>query len=372
MHYYSTGELKVLENPGRESPYNERIIMLRMSPRMYRLLTLALLVLWAAFYFPEAAQAAGEGISITFRSPRPREKLRWGQPLRVEVEVIRGGVVPQYYEGFYVTALIEFPDRTRENLRLHDDGKKGDYLPQDGVWANTFTTASTPGLYRISIKVWDRDHVCWSEERRAFIYLEPRKPLPWGKILGWTLPFLVILLGIYVWKYHVPMWQRRMEEKRKKRRVEELQKIKIPTDDRAASLMAEVNRYKSELETVKAEIVEEQRAIIFGQLEKMLVQIPTVKKYVEEGQDIPAGDILWLLMPLEKVISDLGFQAIGKIDEVEPYNPDLHQPMKEKETRLLFGEPVRVKFIGFKDDQKIFRRARVVPANEKGNTPDNG
>jgi len=315
-----------------------------------------------------AFSEASSELSINLIHPAPRVKLRWGDPLRVEAEITTRDKTPIFRHVMYVTALIEYPDnKTRDVMRLNNTGTLGDLWANDSIWSNIFTRATLPGVYKISVKVWYGGKVFWSKEKRAFIYQDPRKPLPWGWIVGVTASIIFLISTFFMIRKYLPGWRKKMEEMKKKKKLEELQKIKIPTDDRVASLSAELNRYRQELATLKEKIIGEQRNLIFNSLEKMLIQLPTVSKYVEKGEDIHARDVLWLLAPLDKVIKDLGFQSIGKIDEIVPYNPDIHEPMSDTEEKILFGAPVIIKFIGYRDEQQVFRKARVEPVEPTEN-----
>lgn len=96
---------------------------------------------------PFVAMAAGEqhlgatmwiGLGATAANPRTKqpEGFRWGVPVPVIADLTdRKGTVL----GADVTAEVTHPDGDVTRLPLLDDGDHGDGLPDDGVYANTYT-----------------------------------------------------------------------------------------------------------------------------------------------------------------------------------------------------------------------------------------
>ena len=86
----------------------------------------------------------------------------------------------------------------------------------------------------------------------------------------------------------------------------------------------------------------------FYQLETLLTNYPTVSKVVQEHPDLPAKNILPLFKPLDKILANWGYEAIGSPLTQVPYNPQLHQPDNRD---ITVGELVYIWFVGYQDQK---------------------
>jgi len=96
-------------------------------------------------------------------------------------------------------------------------------------------------------------------------------------------------------------------------------------------------------------------------IESWLLQWPTVVSAISQNPDIPAQRVIKLLNPLEKLLDAWEVERIGQVGETLGYNPQQHQ--------LLSGnaepnDPVRVRYVGYRHQDKLLYRAKVEPMTE--------
>lgn len=131
-------------------------------------------------------------------------------------------------------------------------------------------------------------------------------------------------------------------------------------------LVDELRRAYAALELEAAQraslAIEDHKRTIFGLLEPLLMQLPAVKRSVDEGREVGAADVLALLGPLDELVANLGVRAIGAPGEETPFDPTRHQPTSGAAPDA--GDPVTIKTVGFELDGKILRRARVTRAKQ--------
>jgi molecular chaperone GrpE (heat shock protein) len=131
---------------------------------------------------------------------------------------------------------------------------------------------------------------------------------------------------------------------------------------------AELLRKIADLEreySIKNQQLSQQREILqheFQQvslqlLESLLVQFPTAAHKARENPQLPALNILPLVQkPLERLLRDWGIDAIAEVGDEIPYDPQFHQVM---EGNLQAGEIVKVRYIGYRQGEKLLYRAKV-------------
>ncbi|MDB5101295.1 MAG: hypothetical protein JWM80_5716 [Cyanobacteria bacterium RYN_339] len=106
--------------------------------------------------------------------------------------------------------------------------------------------------------------------------------------------------------------------------------------------------------------VDDHQRTIYGQLEPLLTQLPAVRRSVEDGKEVGAGDVLALLTPLDDLMAGMGFRPIGKVGEDAGFDPTRHQMTSGAAPDV--GAPVTVKTVGYEQGGRILRRARVTRA----------
>lgn len=103
----------------------------------------------------------------------------------------------------------------------------------------------------------------------------------------------------------------------------------------------------------------EAQLALFERLAGPLVQLPTVQRAVAQGNAVSAGDVLALIDPLRQAMLDMGFVPIGEPGAETAFDPRLHQCGDD--AALDAGQPVQVKFVGYRRGEHILRRAQVTP-----------
>lgn len=94
----------------------------------------------------------------------------------------------------------------------------------------------------------------------------------------------------------------------------------------------------------------------FAQLQPLLTQYPSVAKMVEYQPGLPAERLVALFTPLENLVQQWGYELIGQPWEAVPFDPQLHQPDVDD---LAVGESVYVRFVGYRQGDRILCPARV-------------
>ncbi|WP_096604249.1 nucleotide exchange factor GrpE [Calothrix sp. NIES-2100] len=94
-------------------------------------------------------------------------------------------------------------------------------------------------------------------------------------------------------------------------------------------------------------------------LESLLLQWPTAAQKAEENPQLAAIKIVPLVQkPLEKLLLAWGIEAIASVGAELPYDPQWHQLM---DGNLQPGEIVKVRYIGYRQGEKLLYRAKVSP-----------
>ena len=92
-------------------------------------------------------------------------------------------------------------------------------------------------------------------------------------------------------------------------------------------------------------------------LESLLLQWPTAAQRATENQQLAAIKIVPLVQkPLEKLLQAWGVEAIASVGTEVPYDPQWHLLM---EGSLQPGEIVKVRYIGYRQGEKLLYRAKV-------------
>lgn len=79
-------------------------------------------------------------------------------------------------------------------------------------------------------------------------------------------------------------------------------------------------------------------------------------RHREQG-DLNPSDIFQAVASFENILVEKGLQQIGMVGEEPPYDPALHQILDG--TRPFSGDPVRIRFAGFRFNGKLIVKARA-------------
>ncbi|MGE5659219.1 MAG: helix-turn-helix domain-containing protein [Actinomycetota bacterium] len=134
----------------------------------------------------------------------------------------------------------------------------------------------------------------------------------------------------------------------------------VPSDPEptAKALQEEYQRLQTQLEQQCQSLTEEFQQQALQTLEPWLVQWPTAAARAKEHPQLEAVKLLPLLRPVEQLVQQWKVEAIATVGAEIPYDPQLHQLM---EGTAQPGEPVKVRYQGYRRAGKLLYRAKVSP-----------
>lgn len=143
------------------------------------------------------------------------------------------------------------------------------------------------------------------------------------------------------------------------RAQDDLRRELAARDEQIEGLRAEYAVLEGRLHSAGAESARTGRLALFRDLQPVLVQLPTMRAAVEQGADLAAADVLDMLAPLDQLVVDLGFECIGEAGEETPFDPHLHRVVGREAGDIADGDPVRVRYVGYRLDGEIVAKAEV-------------
>jgi hypothetical protein len=97
-----------------------------------------------------------------------------------------------------------------------------------------------------------------------------------------------------------------------------------------------------------------------------MLQWPTAARAAQQvpisGPALPAARLLPLVRPVEQLLQQWGVEALAPVGEQVPYDPHRHQLMEGSAEP---GEPVLVRYTGYRQGDKLLFRAKVSPLKEE-------
>lgn len=127
------------------------------------------------------------------------------------------------------------------------------------------------------------------------------------------------------------------------------------------TLKQEYLRLEQHLEEQKYLLRQEFQQSSLQSLESLLLQFPTAAQKARENPNLAAVNLLPLVQkPLEKLLSEWGVEVIAVVGAEIPYNPQQHQLL---EGNVQPGDMVKVRYTGYRRDEKLLYRAKVIPLN---------
>jgi len=123
-----------------------------------------------------------------------------------------------------------------------------------------------------------------------------------------------------------------------------------------AALQSQCLLLFEEMQDIVVESKNEFRKSTFEQLRTLLIAYPNILHKVNLEPDYPVKSMISLFTCLENLIESWGYEQIGQVWEQVPYNPQLHQPDVRD---IQVGELVYVRFVGYREGEKILCRALV-------------
>ncbi|MBD2094697.1 helix-turn-helix transcriptional regulator [Trichocoleus sp. FACHB-591] len=130
-------------------------------------------------------------------------------------------------------------------------------------------------------------------------------------------------------------------------------------------LEAELVAVKLEYERSQAQLAQQREALwqefqqsVLQAIESWLLQWPTAAYAAQQNPQAPAVRLLPLLRPIETLLQQWGIEAIAEVGTELPYDPTQHQLM---EGIAQPGDRVRVRYTGYRREEKLLYRAKVSP-----------
>ena len=129
--------------------------------------------------------------------------------------------------------------------------------------------------------------------------------------------------------------------------------------EQIATLKQEYLRSQQQLEEQKDLLRQEFQQSSLQSLESLLLQFPTAAQKARENPKLAAVNLLPLVQkPLDKLLHEWGIEVIGVVGAEIPYNPQEHQLL---EGNAQPGDTVKVRYIGYRQADKLLYRAKVIP-----------
>ena len=120
----------------------------------------------------------------------------------------------------------------------------------------------------------------------------------------------------------------------------------------------EYQRLQSTIEQQRESLMQEFQLSSVQILESWMLQWPTAASKALENQQLRAHKLLPLLRPVEQLLQHWGVESIAPVGVQLPYNPQHHQLI---EGIAQPGEPVKVRYTGYRQGKKLLYRAKVSP-----------
>jgi transcriptional regulator with XRE-family HTH domain len=122
---------------------------------------------------------------------------------------------------------------------------------------------------------------------------------------------------------------------------------------------------RQEYQKLQQEMTQLQQALLveFQQasletIESWLLQWPTAATAVRQNPQLPASKLLSLVEPVEQLVKHWNVSTIATVGEELAYDPQNHQLMKGVAQA---GELVKVRYVGYKQGDKLLHKAKVSP-----------
>ena len=93
-------------------------------------------------------------------------------------------------------------------------------------------------------------------------------------------------------------------------------------------------------------------------IESWLLQWPTAVAAVQKNPQLPATRLLALVEPVEQLLKQWKVETIAVVGEKLAYNPQYHQLIKGIAQP---GDMVEVRYVGYKQEDKLLYKAKVSP-----------
>ena len=130
----------------------------------------------------------------------------------------------------------------------------------------------------------------------------------------------------------------------------------------ASAIAEEYNHLQTQMQQQQETLIQEFQQQALQILESWMLQWPTAASKAQENPQLSAIKLLPLVRPIEQLLREWGVEAIATVGTSIPYNPQFHQLM---EGTAQSGEPVKVRYTGYRQGDKLLHRAKVSPITSK-------
>lgn len=128
-----------------------------------------------------------------------------------------------------------------------------------------------------------------------------------------------------------------------------------------------LNACKQEYQKLQQEMMQQEEALqakfqtaSLETIESWLLQWPTAATAVRQNPQLPATRLLSLVEPVEQLLEQWNVTTIARVGEELAYDPQHHQLMKGTAQP---GEIVKVRYVGYKQGDKLLHKAKVSPVS---------
>ena len=137
-------------------------------------------------------------------------------------------------------------------------------------------------------------------------------------------------------------------------------------DHRIAALLKEADEARDASRGDAESVATERMNKLLRRLAPLLAQADAMRHFATEGKPLHAEDAFMLMAKIEKSLAEEGVERIGEAGADAAFDQSLHQRLSGGDVRQ--GDPVRVRFVGFRQSGKILSKA-LVSRKEDDNAP---
>ena len=145
-----------------------------------------------------------------------------------------------------------------------------------------------------------------------------------------------------------------------------------PKKTQAKEEAAALTALKQEYQLLQQQLAQQQQSLeqefqksSLEVLEPWLLQWPTAAALAQKHQQLSASKLVPLAKPIEQLLHKWGVEAIAAIGDEVPYNPQYHDLI---EGTAQSGDMVKVRYIGYRQGDKLLYRAKVSPLHHPEGT----
>ena len=132
----------------------------------------------------------------------------------------------------------------------------------------------------------------------------------------------------------------------------------LQSKDELAACQQEYRKLQQQMSRQRESLAAEFRQSSIETIESWLLQWPTAAAAVQQNPHLPAARLLSLVRPVEQLLKQWKVEAIATVGEELAYDPQYHQLMKGTAQP---GELVKVRYVGYKQEDKLLYKAKVSP-----------